>query len=62
MGQLFFRCPTTGHEFDSGFQIDADDLSQVPPSFPINLRCKVCQKLHEFKFVAGRISDISEKQ
>lgn len=57
LGQLFFRCPTLGREFDGGFQIDAKDLKQVPPSFPIRLRCKVCMEFHEFKFATGRISE-----
>jgi hypothetical protein len=48
--------PTLGREFDSGFQIDAKDLKQVSPSFPIRLRCKVCMEFHEFKFASGRIA------
>ncbi len=57
MGQLMFRCPTTGQEFNSGFQISTKDISQVPSSFPIRLRCLCCPEMHEFKFIDGRISE-----
>jgi hypothetical protein len=55
VGQLFFRCPTSGDEFDTGFKIDTKDLSRVPSGATMRLRCMGCQEMHEFKIAQGRI-------
>jgi len=56
MGEVFFRCPKTGKEFESGFQASPSELRFLPPNAGINLRCKVCSSRREFKFAAARVA------
>lgn len=57
MGRVFFRCPQTGEEFDSGFQAGLRDLRLLPTGAKINLRCGICGLKHEFQFAAARIDE-----
>lgn len=55
-GDLMFRCPKTGEEFDSGFQFTLDGLKSIPPGYKMNVRCKSCLALHEFLLSDARIA------
>jgi hypothetical protein len=55
MGRVFFRCPQTGEEFDSGFQAGPGDLGLLPTGAKINLRCRICGVKHEFQLGDARI-------
>jgi hypothetical protein len=57
VGKVIFRCQTTGKEFDSGFQADLSDKGSLPADSKMQLRCKICGELHEFKLSDARISD-----
>ncbi len=57
MGQLFFRCPKTGKDFDSGFQAGSSEVSQLPAGAKFRVRCEVCGDLHEVKFADVRVKD-----
>lgn len=55
MGQVIFRCPKNGQEFDSGFQAVTTELKLLPRPATIHLRCAICGKTHEFSFADARI-------
>lgn len=52
---LTFRCPKTGKEFYSGFQVTPDELKNLPPDYKIAVRCKSCFEMHEFTFSEAKI-------
>jgi hypothetical protein len=56
LGQVVFRCPKTGQDFESGFHANPNDLQFLPEDARINLLCRICGEKHEFKFTEGRIS------
>lgn len=53
---LMVRCPTTGREFNSGYRTDGGDLSDVPPSYTIRIRCALCNQIHAVKLADARIA------
>jgi len=55
MGQLLFRCPKTGKDFDSGFEAGSSELTLLPESATLRLRCKVCGEQHELKFIDAKL-------
>jgi len=57
MGQLLFRCPKTGKDFDSGFQAGSSEMKLLPAGAKFRVRCKLCGELHEFKFADARVKD-----
>ncbi len=57
MGEVVFRCPKTGQEFESGFRASPSDLQLLPKDATMNLLCRVCGEKHEFKFTEGHITD-----
>jgi hypothetical protein len=57
MGQLLFRCPTTGKDFDSGFQAGSSEMKLLPAGAKFQVRCTVCGDLHEFKFADAKLKD-----
>jgi hypothetical protein len=57
MSQVLFRCPGTGKEFATGFRANAAEMKLMPLGAKINLRCKICGELHEFKFTSGRVDE-----
>jgi hypothetical protein len=57
MGQLLFRCPKTGKDFDSGFQAGSSEVKQLPAGARFRVRCEVCGDLHEVKFTDARVKD-----
>ena len=57
MGEVVFRCPKTGQEFESGFRASRSDLQLLPKEATVNLLCRFCGEKHEFKFAEGRITD-----
>ena len=57
MGRVFFRCPQTGQEFDSGFQAAPGDLGLLPTGAKINLRCRICGVKHELRFADARVDE-----
>jgi hypothetical protein len=57
VGQVVFRCPQTGQEFESGFRASARDMQLLPKDASISLLCRICCDKHSFKFTEGRISE-----
>lgn len=57
MGQLVFRCPTTGNDFDSGFQAGSTEVRLLPAGAKFRVRCELCGDLHEVRFADGRVKD-----
>lgn len=57
MGQLLFRCPQTGKDFDSGFQAGTSEMKLLPSGATFRLRCKVCGELHELKLAEAKVED-----
>lgn len=57
MGQLLFRCPKTGKDFDSGFQAGSSELRQLPAGAKFRVRCEVCGDLHEVKLADASVKD-----
>ena len=57
MGRVFFRCPQTGEDFDSGFQAGPSDLRLLPTGAKINLRCRICGVKHELRFADARVDE-----
>jgi hypothetical protein len=57
MSQVIFRCQKTGKEFATGFRANAADMKLMPLGAKINLRCKICGEMHEFKFTSGRAGE-----
>ena len=62
MGRVFFRCPQTGEDFDSGFQAGPGDLRLLPAGAKINLRCRVCGVKHEFLFADARVDETEQNR
>ena len=62
MGRVFFRCPQTGEEFDSGFQAGPGDLRLLPTGAKINLRCRVCGVKHELRFADARVDETEQNR
>lgn len=60
MGQLVFRCPKTGKDFDSGFQAGSSEVKLLPAGAKFRVRCEVCGGLHEFRFADARVNDAAE--
>jgi len=54
-GDLMFRCPKTGQDFDSGFRTDQQDLASLPSAAHLRARCPRCGETHELKFAEGWI-------
>jgi hypothetical protein len=54
MNCVIFSCAKTGRAFNSGLHADPDHLRFVPPQWKTWLRCRVCYRVHEFKF-AGHV-------
>jgi hypothetical protein len=48
-GDLMFRCPKTGHAFDSGFRFAPEEMRFIPIGYSMKLRCKICRELQELK-------------
>jgi LSD1 subclass zinc finger protein len=57
MGQLLFRCPKTGKDFDSGFQAGSSEVNQLPAGAKFRVRCAVCGDLHEVRFTDAKVND-----
>jgi len=57
MGQLLFRCPKTGKEFDSGFQAGSLEVKLLPAGAKFRVRCELCGDLHDVKFADGKVKD-----
>ena len=57
MARVFFRCPQTGEEFDSGFQAGPGDLRLSPTGAKINLRCRICGVKHELRLADARVDE-----
>jgi len=57
MGQLLFRCPKTGENFDSGFEAGSSEIKLLPAGAKFRLRCKICGELHEFRFADAKVND-----
>ncbi len=51
---LMMRCPKTGREFNSGYQTNSGELSAVPPSYTIRIRCPLCNDTHAIKLSEAR--------
>jgi hypothetical protein len=51
---LMVRCPKTGREFNSGYRTNGGDLSAVPPTFTIRIRCPLCRETHAVKLSEAR--------
>jgi hypothetical protein len=49
-GDLMFRCPITGSDFDSGFIADQSDLAAISPLARMSARCPRCGQSHALKF------------
>ncbi len=47
-------CPKTGREFNSGYRTNGGDLSAVPPSYTISIRCPLCNETHAFRLSDAR--------
>jgi hypothetical protein len=45
MGALMIKCPTTGHEFSTGIQIEEDTLERLPETTARSL-CPHCAEEH----------------
>jgi hypothetical protein len=50
------RCPKTGREFNSGYRTNGGDLSAVPPSFTIRIRCPLCKETHAVSLAQARVA------
>ena len=60
MGQLLFRCPNTGKDFDSGFQAGSAEIKLLPAGAKFRVRCNICGELHELKFADAKLkSDVT---
>ncbi len=59
MSYLFFRCPKSGAEFNSGFRTTNAELKRLDPNARLMISCRLCGQKHEFAFVEGRIADES---
>jgi hypothetical protein len=57
MGELRFRCPKTGEDFDSGFQAGSSEMKLLPAGAKFRLRCKLCGEVHELKFADAKVND-----
>jgi len=57
MGQLLFRCPKTGRDFDSGFQAGSSEMNLVPAGAKFKVRCEICGNLHEFRFSDAKVRE-----
>lgn len=57
VGKVIFRCQKTQKEFDSGFQADLSEKRSLSADAKMQLRCKICGEIHEFKLSDARISD-----
>jgi len=57
MGRLFFKCPNTDKDFDSGFEAGSADLKALPAGAKLKLRCKICSEFHEFTVAHGKLRD-----
>jgi hypothetical protein len=62
MARVFFRCPQTGEEFDSGFQAGPDDLRLSPTGAKINLRCRICGVKHELRLADARVDETEQNR
>ncbi len=62
MGRVFFRCPQTGEDFDSGFQAGPGDLRYLPTDAKINLRCRICGAKHELRFADARVDETEQNR
>lgn len=57
MNFLFFRCPATGAEFNSGFNVTSSELKNLDRNARLTIICRECGKKHEYAFVEGRIAE-----
>ena len=48
------RCPKTGREFNSGYRTNGGDLSAVPTSYTISVRCPLCNDTHAVRLSEAR--------
>ncbi len=55
VGDLMFRCPTTGRMFNSGFQADRAALTLVPRTATMRLRCPHCEEAHAVSVAHGSL-------
>jgi hypothetical protein len=55
MNCVIFSCAKTGRSFNSGLHADSDDLRLVPAQWKTWLLCRVCCRVHEFKFAGARV-------
>lgn len=55
MRTLFFACPRTGRQVDSGLQADKDALD-FARLLDVPLRCPHCRERHVFKAESGELS------
>jgi NADH:ubiquinone oxidoreductase subunit len=55
MNCVIFSCAETGRAFNSGLHAEPDDLRFVPPQWNTWLHCRICRRVHEFKFATARV-------
>ena len=48
MERLFFVCPVTGRQIDTGIETEIGTLLRIK-SKPVRARCPDCQQWHEWK-------------
>ena len=53
-GDLMFRCPKKGENFNSGFTADHNSYVQIGLK-SVRLRCHLCGGLHDFMFAEAQI-------
>jgi hypothetical protein len=59
LGDLMFRCPSTGKDFKSGFVANHASLAHIGMK-SLNLFCHLCGKTHIYRFREAQISMKSE--
>ena len=52
IGPLVFRCPTTGHNIESGIEMDLQTVRRVG-HLSVRLRCRGCGRPHELEVADG---------
>ncbi len=60
VGDVMFRCPKTGREFDSGFDADQSSVEHIA-SKTLQLRCRVCGDNHTYTFAEARVRRLERR-
>jgi len=57
MDALIFQCPSTHRTFRSNFRATREELTKIPRTAVIQLRCEICKEHHTFVVAECTVED-----